>query len=915
MAAGTKARKATPLMAQYDAIKARHPDAILLFRVGDFYETFGADAVQAARVLGITLTKRANGAASHVELAGFPHHSLDTYLPRLVRAGLRVAICDQLEDPKKAKKLVKRGVTELVTPGLATGEPMLEQGRDRFLAALAWDGETPGLALLDLSTGRFLVGGGDEARIDRLLDAHAPAEVLLPRGRMRAFRERHGDRWYTYPLEDWIFAPDFGRDQLTDHFGTAGLKGFGLDTGPGGAPENGALVAAAGAVLHYLGQTEHHRRAHIGRIGRLAPERHVWMDRFTIRNLELLEPLHADGHALVDVLGRAASPMGARMLRRWLALPLVEPDRIGARLDAVEALVKDGPLRDRITEALGAFGDLERLLAKVALGKAGPRDLGQVRAVLRALPELGEELTAGGAAALRPSAEGLDPCTELLAYLEARLADEPPAQLGKAPAIREGVDAELDELRSLRRDGRRYLDELKERESARTGIGSLKVGFNNVFGYYLEVTRKHADRVPPEWVRKQTLVGAERYITEELKTYEEKILGAEARIDELEQRLFGEACEAVHAALPVLQRDAAILARLDVLACFARNAIDFGYRRPVLAEDDRLAYTRGRHPVIERLLPPGEAYVPNDLVLDRTERQVLILTGPNMSGKSALLRQTALIALMAQAGSFVPAESAHVGIVDKLFTRVGASDNLAGGESTFMVEMHETASIVNNLSDRSLVILDEIGRGTSTFDGISIAWALAEFLHEHDDLRPRTLFATHYHELAELAAELPRVRNGHIATRERDGKVIFLRELRPGGSQHSFGIHVARMAGLPAGITDRADRILAELERRSGHAEALTGEDPGPASTADGDGTAPARAAEPGPRAPRGGAAVRESLRDAAGLRYQLSIFDVADPALGRVREALEGLDVDRLTPVDALLTLKRLQQLLEAES
>ena len=930
-------KKATPLMAQYNAIKAKHPDALLLFRVGDFYETFGADAIRASKALGIVLTKRANGSASEVELAGFPHHSLDSYLPRLVRAGLRVAICDQLEDPKKTKKLVKRGVTELVTPGLATGDKILEQGKDQFIAAIALPTASSGkpaqqradaaadhgLALLDLSTGRFLVASGPAERIDRLLEAYQPAEILLPRSRMRGFKEAQAERWYTYPLEDWIFAPDFGADQLRAHFSAqAGssstdiLKGFGLDLKRGGGligkgTEDALMVSAAGAILHYLGQTEHKRLSHVQGLQRLAPEAHVWLDRFSARNLELLDPLHPDGHALVDVLNRASSPMGARLMRRWLAMPLLDIPRIEARLDAVEALVSDAPLRESLESRLSAFGDLERLLAKVAMGKAGPRDLAGIRHVLRQLPELAEDLTENGHRALKPSAEGLHPCHALLEQLNSGLAEDPPVQLGKGPAIRSGLSAELDELRGLRQDGRQYLDDLRAREAQRTGISSLKVGFNNVFGYYLEATKKYSDQIPADWVRKQTLVGSERYITEELKGYEEKILSAEERIESLEQTLFAGLCEAVLEHMGPLQANAAVLARLDVLACFARNAIDFGYRRPELHEGMALRYAEGRHPVIERVLPPGESYVPNDLCLDPAEQQVLILTGPNMSGKSALLRQTALIALMAQAGSFVPAREASIGLVDKVFTRVGASDNLSGGQSTFMVEMHETASIVNNLTPRSLVVLDEIGRGTSTYDGISIAWALAEFLHGNltqdqpePPPRPRTLFATHYHELSALAARFPGIRNGHIATREVDGSIVFLRTLQAGGSQHSFGIHVARMAGMHPSIVQRADALLKELEQRDANGPSPEGEE-APQATSETSGV-PAL-----PPRQNTVARLHQAVDAEDQLRFQLSIFDVSDPALGAVRKALEGLDVDRLTPVDALLMLKRLQGML----
>ena len=885
-------------MGQYLQIKARHPDALLLFRVGDFYETFGADAIRASGVLGITLTKRANGAASEVELAGFPYHSLDTYLPKLVRAGLRVAICEQLEDPKLTTTLVKRGVTELITPGLATGDKILDHRRNNFLAAVAYP-ESPsrkaeesslGLALLDLSTGEFVVSEGSEDHIERILESYRPAEVLISRSRMKSFQAQHQGRYYAYPQEDWIFTQSFGKERLLEHFKTKNLRGFGIE-------KETPLLAAAGAILHYLGETEHHRLAHITGLGRMIPEDHMVLDRFTMRNLELLESNHPDGKSLLDVLDRTASPMGARLLRQWLALPLLHTTRIAERLDAVEFFLKEGDLRLDLVKRIHSLGDLERTLGRIAMGKSGPRELGQIRFALQETGPIQQNLlNVLEANASKPAhennnsegspdpflllAQSLQRCPELLQVLQEGLADELPTHLGKGPVIRSGYSSELDELRGIGADGRNYLVTLQQREAERSGISSLKVGYNNVFGYYLEVTSRYKNQVPSEWTRKQTLVNAERYITPELKVYEEKILTAESRIATLESELFSALCDQVSQRIEALQKNAAILARIDVLTCFARNALDFQYRRPVVDESDRLDLTDSRHPVIERLLPPDQAFVPNDLVLDRSDQQVLLITGPNMSGKSALLRQTALIALMAQCGSFVPANSARIGIVDKLFTRVGASDNISGGESTFMVEMLETASIVNNLSARSLLVLDEIGRGTSTFDGISIAWSLVEYLHNLASIQPRTLFATHYHELSELAGKLNRVHNFHISTQESGDQVVFLRKLLPGESQHSFGIHVARMAGMPPAILKRAQELLQALESQ-GIGNYLPGQ-------------------------------TAETLRETPDKPYQLSIFEVGDPALGKVREILKGLNIDELTPVESLLKIKELQDLLK---
>jgi DNA mismatch repair protein MutS len=872
-------------MAQYQRIKAQHPDALLLFRVGDFYETFGADAIQASSVLGITLTKRANGAASEVELAGFPYHSLDAYLPRLVRAGVRVAVCEQLEDPKLAKTVVRRGVTELITPGLATGEKVLDQRSNHFLAALAEVPATPGgqtgsglaIALLDLSTGQFLAGQGDEAFVDRVLESHRPAEVLVARSRMKAFQARTAGRYYAYPQEDWIFSPDFGAEKLIAHFRTNSLKGFGME-GPG------PVSAAAGAILHYLGQTEHHQLTHITGLRRLLPGEHMVLDRFTLRNLELLQSLQPGGKSLLDVLDRTLTPMGARLLRRWLVQPLLDTQRMEQRLDAVEFWVREADCRSQLETGLRSLGDIERTLARIAMGKGLPRDLGQVRSLLQQLPAMIQLLSPPQSQAVLQMGQTLDACAELLNNLSCALADELPAQLGKGVVIREGFNQELDQLRGLGQSGREYLASLQAREAERSGIPSLKVGFNGVFGYYLEVTRRYRDQVPQDWIRKQTLVNAERFITPELKEYEEKILGAEERISNLENSLFQELCEQVRQRMESLQKNARILARADVLLTFARNALDFHYRRPRVDSSDVLELTQSRHPVIERLLPAGQTYVPNDVVLNRSEQQMLLISGPNMSGKSAVLRQTALLVLMAQCGSFVPAASARIGLVDQLFTRVGASDNISAGESTFMVEMLETASIANNLSERSLLVLDEIGRGTSTYDGISIAWSLIEYLHDYRDLRPRTLFATHYHELAELADRLPRVHNYHIATRESGEQVIFLRKLEPGPSQRSFGIHVAAMAGMPASLVCRARDLLRLLEE---HGMGLSSDAAG--QTAD-------------------------TLREAPPPPYQLSLFEISDPALGAVREALSNLDTDNMTPVESLLKIRELQALLKVK-
>ncbi len=877
---GKAGRGETPLMQQYQRIKGRFPDAVLLFRVGDFYETFGEDAVRAAQVLGITLTRRNNGAAGEVPLAGFPHHALETYLPRLVRAGHRVAVCDQLEDPKQAKTVVERGVTEVVTPGVAFSDRVVDHRSNNWLAAVCAQRGRYGAAFLDVTTGEFLVGeeGGEGVR--KFMEGHAPSELLYPKGTDDALVAELAGRQYSYALEDWAFTDDLARDLLLRQFGTSSLKGFGVEDLPLGQ-------RAAGAVLHYLGDTRHERLAHITAIARLRPEAHVGLDRFTLRNLEVLAPVNEGGRTLCGALDRCTTPMGSRLLKRWLTFPLVDRQAIAARHAVVEQGVRDQALLERCAVHLQAIGDLERSAGRAAAGRITPRELNQVRIALEAGRTLRAELLQAGEA-MAHLARGIDENNALAERLARTLEAEAPATLQKGGVIRPGIDPELDQLRNDNGRAKDLLLEAQMRESERTGIPSLKVGFNNVFGYYLEVRNTHKAKVPAEWVRKQTLVGAERYITDELKALEERILGAEERIQELEARHFAELVDAVCAQVQQVQATAAALAAFDVLRGLALTAVRWGYVRPELDDSGTIDLRDARHPVIEQQLPPGEPYVANDLLLDPTEHQLLVVTGPNMSGKSALLRQTALIALMAQAGSFVPASAARLGVVDRIFTRVGASDDLSTGESTFMVEMNETASILNNLTARSLVVLDEIGRGTSTYDGISIAWAIAEHLHEHPG-RPRTLFATHYHELNEMAASYPRIRNANVAVREVDGRVLFLRKLLPGGSDRSFGIHVARMAGMPASVVHRAGKVLAHLERS--HAGDL-GERDGALPTTQG-------------------------RRSVEGLDrdVQLSFFQLDDPALEGIREQLEALDVDTLTPVEALLKLNEIKRLAGART
>jgi DNA mismatch repair protein MutS len=860
----SKAVKETPLMAQYNRIKAKHPDALLLFRVGDFYETFGSDAVTAARVLGIVLTKRGNGSATEVELAGFPHHALDTYLPKLVRAGLRVAICDQLEDPKLAKTVVKRGVTEMVTPGVTMSEQLLDHKKNNYLAALYLTPSKAGLALLDASTGDFKVAEGDIHYVKALTAGYKPAELLLPRHLDKAVAEELGRTYYTYPLDDWVFTAEFARQKLTDHFQTQSLKGFGIDDMP-------AAVIAAGAVMHYMSETEHGQCAHVAAISRIVPEGQLLLDRFTVRNLELLEPTQPGGVALIDVLDKTISPMGARLLRQWLLFPLCDRAAIEMRLDAVTHFYKDEGVRELFARYIKPMGDAERLVSRVAMRKAGPRDMAQVRRTLDGIMPLMRHCTNVNVSLLRELGALMNPLEELSGRIGRTLVDEPPAQLGKGETIARGVSEELDELRDLRLHSKERLTELQNREAQRTGINSLKVGYNNVFGYYLEVTHAHKPKIPADWIRKQTLTNAERYVTEELKQYEEKILGAEERLAKLEAQLFDDLVTYAGSFVKALQRNARVVAQLDCLVTLGTVAVRHAYCRPEMKDEPGIRLTGGRHPVIEKQLPFGEAYVPNDLVLEQPKDQVIVITGPNMSGKSAYLRQAALITLMAQAGSYVPAERASIGIVDRVFSRVGASDNITSGESTFMVEMIETASILNNLSSRSLILMDEIGRGTSTYDGISIAWAIAEFLHNHEG-RPLTLFATHYHELTDLADRLPRVSNAHVSTKEVGKKVIFLRKVVPGGSTHSFGIHVASMAGVPKAVVDRANVILQQLEQKSV------------------------------------AAAMGKSLKELPQT-VQMSIFETESPEERQVIASLKELDLNGLTPIEALMRLNEWQK------
>lgn len=858
----------TPLMKQYFTIKAKYPDAVLLFRVGDFYETFGEDAIKAAGILGIVLTRRANGAASFVELAGFPHHSLDTYLPKLVRAGLRVAICDQLEDPKLTKKIVKRGVTELVTPGVSYNDKILEHKKNNFLAAYHTDGKIAGVAFIDISTGEFLVGQGNLAYAEKLLQNFNPSEVVYSRSRKKEFMDQYSSRFYTYGLEEWVFQGDYSSEILLRHFGTKSLKGFGIE-------EMQAAIVAAGAALHYVSDTRQEQLKHISGISRIEEDKYVWLDKFTVRNLELVGSSNEQAVTLLDVLDHTLTPMGGRLLKRWVMLPLKDISAIEERQEAVNYFLHHPEFSSIIAGHLKQVGDLERLISKVALGKISPREVVQLKRSLDMVQLIKDSCAHTDNPAIRVIADQVNPCTLINTRISNEIHPEAPAMVNKGGVIREGVNTELDELRSIAYHGKDYLLKIQQREAERTGITSLKVGFNNVFGYYIEVTHTHKDKVPSDWTRKQTLTNAERYITEELKQYEEKILGAEEKILALESRLFTELVQSVVEYIRPIQLNAGLIGRLDVLMSFSDVALKNEYVRPVVNDSTIIDIKNGRHPVIEKQLPQGEKFIANDIYLDNDTQQILMITGPNMSGKSALLRQTALITLLAQTGSFVPAASATIGVVDKIFTRVGASDNISSGESTFMVEMNETASILHNLSNRSLILLDEIGRGTATYDGVSIAWAIAEYLHNHPSARAKTLFATHYHEMNEMAESLPRIRNFHVSVKELENKVLFLRKLVPGGSEHSFGIHVARMAGIPAKVVSRADEILSQLERS------------------------------------RGGTGMGKKEGKKSADEMQLSFFQLDDPVLEQIREEILRVDINNLTPMEALNKLNDIKKLL----
>ncbi|MFA6259839.1 MAG: DNA mismatch repair protein MutS [Bacteroidia bacterium] len=857
----------TPLMQQYNQIKAKYPGAILLFRVGDFYETFGEDAIKAAGILGIVLTKRANGSASHIELAGFPHHALDTYLPKLVRAGQRVAICDQLEDPKLTKKIVKRGVTELVTPGVSFNDKILDHKQSNYLASVHFSEHQAGCSFLDISTGEFLVAQGNTEYIEKLIHGFNPSEIIVSKPVFKQYAERLFSRFYVFQLDDWVFQHAYTYEKLIRHFNTASLKGFGIQ-------EMELAVIAAGACLHYLDETHHERKQHIQSVSRIDEHQYVWLDRFTIRNLELIVPANEFGKSLLQVIDQTVTPMGARMLKKWMVLPLRDKTLIEERHQVVEYALHNEKEAREITDLLKQCGDLERIVSKLAMRRISPRELQQLNRSIKLISPLKIILESSSIPEVTKLASRLNLCEWLMQQCDKLLVDEPPAFSNKGGIIREGINAELDELRSIAFSGKDYLLKIQQEEQQRTGISSLKVGYNGVFGYYLEVTNVHKEKVPPEWIRKQTLTNAERYITEELKHYEQKILGAEEKILSIEENLFNELVVSLSEFVnPVLQ-NAAALAQLDCLTGFARLATRWHYTKPQLNEEGKLLVKEARHPVIEQQLPEGEPYIANDIFLDQDKQQIVILTGPNMSGKSAVLRQTALIVILAQIGSYVPASYAEIGITDKVFTRVGASDNISGGESTFMVEMTETASILNNLSPKSLVLLDEIGRGTSTYDGVSLAWAIATFLNQHP-CKPKTLFATHYHELNELEQQYPGIVNYHIQIQESGQKIIFLRKLVKGGSEHSFGIHVARMAGVPQLVLSKATEVLEELEKQR---------------RGIGDGS--------------------EKIKP--GIQtMQLSMFQLNDPLLERIRSELTMLDIDTLTPVESLMKLSELKKLL----
>ena len=860
----------TPLMRQYNQFKAKHPDAILLFRVGDFYETYGEDAIKSSKILGITLTRHGKG-ASQTELAGFPHHALDTYLPRLVRAGFRVAICEQLEDPKLTKTLVKRGIIELVTPGVSINDKVLEQRENNFLAAIHLTDKQSGIAFLDISTGEFYIAEGNYEYLDKLFQNFKPMELVIQKGKTQAFKQNFGEKMLLTQLDDWVFKTDYTRELLTKHFHTKSLKGFGVEDLPLG-------IIAAGAALHYIYETQNHKIQHITKISRIEEDLYVWLDKFTIRNLELIHSPNENAVTLLDVLDETQTPMGSRMLRKWILMPLKEKSLIDKRLSVVEYLINNQDFTYQLTDILKQMGDLERMVSKIATGKINPREALQLATSLRAAEQLKTLCEKAQSPILKEIADKLNPCVNVCKRIEKEIREDPPVVPSKGGIFQRGVNAELDELTDLATNSRGILADIQQREAEKTGINSLKIGFNNVFGYYLEVTNTYKSKVPAEWTRKQTLTGSERYITEELKELETKILTAQEKILEIEVRLYNELVVSLADYIPIIQNNARLAARLDVLNAFAYCAVQYQYTKPTISNFQSIDIKDGRHPVIERQLPPEEPYIANDIYLDTDKQQIIVITGPNMSGKSALLRQTALITLMAQMGCYVPARECTIGIVDKIFTRVGASDNISTGESTFMVEMNETANILNNVTNRSLVLLDEIGRGTSTYDGISIAWSIAEYLHENPLHHAKVLFATHYHELNDMAAQFPRIKNYHVSVKELDNKVYFLRKLEEGGSEHSFGIHVARMAGMPPAVLRRAEEILKQLEDSRARREE------------------------------KGKEVHIEKPKDDS---YQLSFINLDDPLLLEVKETIVGLDINSLTPVEALMKLNEIQGLL----
>ena len=870
-----KVVKETPLMKQYNQIKARHPQALLLFRVGDFYETFGEDAITASKILGIVLTQRKNGAAGAVELAGFPHHSLDTYLPKLVRAGQRVAICDQLEDPKMTKTIVKRGVTELVTPGVSFNDQVLDTKKNNFVCSVHFEKNQTGIAFLDVSTGEFLVAQGTNEYCEKLIQGFEPTEIIYNKRKSKDFDELFGNSYYSFRLEDWIYTEDYALESLNKHFGTKSLKGFGLEN------LDDAIIAA-GSIVHYLSENQHDRLGHIRNISRIEEERYVWLDRFTIRNLELISSPHENATTLIDILDCTKTAMGGRMMKRWMVLPLKDLKPVQDRLECVQSLYNDEENSFALGERLKSISDLERLISKVAVGKINPREVLQLKRTLLQLGPIKELVSKMSSDIIQGITKRIDPCEKLLSKIESMLHEEAAVQIGKGKVIADGFDKELDDLRAISSSGKDYLADLQKRESERTGITSLKIGFNNVFGYYIEVRNTHKDKVPEEWIRKQTLVNAERYITEELKEYESKILGAEDKIYVIESKLYQDLVYAMSDFTQQIQLSALLVAQLDTLLSFAEVARANDYVMPVVNESYAINIKNGRHPVIEKQLPVGEPYISNDVYLDNDTQQIMMITGPNMSGKSALLRQTALISLMAQMGSFVPASSAELGLVDKVFTRVGASDNISSGESTFMVEMNETSSILNNLSNRSLILLDEIGRGTSTYDGISIAWAISEYLHEHPQYKAKTLFATHYHELNDMTNRYERIKNFNVSVKEIGKKILFLRKLVEGGSEHSFGIHVAKLAGMPKQVLSRAEQMLVQLEA---------------SHEMSGNSTTTKKVSKKSKSS--------EELED-----MQLSFFQLNDPVLEQIRDELVTIDINTLTPVEALMKLNEIKKL-----